>query len=323
MAPITLVAAMAIAHASPPAPSIPASSTPGPTPAAPVAPGAGLTKAMEDPLGTLGTALSEIGTLLIRWGPAVLGALVILIIAWLIAGWVRKHLIKVLTKAKIDVTLSKFLGNLVKWTIMIFALITAAGTVGIPTTSFAAIIGAAGLAIGLALQGNLGNLASGVLLLVFRPFKLGDSVIIAGQTGVVDGIDLFTTNLDTGDNRRIIVPNGAIFGGVIENQTHHSTRKIAITITVRADADVERVRANFLSTLDAVTAKIDGALRDPAPGASLADLTGGQVWSLSLWARSNRVGAVREAALIALKHAIDTHELAPGPPTSVVISRQG
>jgi small conductance mechanosensitive channel len=127
--------------------------------------------------------------------------------------------------------------------VLAFAIVTCLGTLGFETTSLAAVIGAMGLAIGLALQGNLGNLASGVLLLIFRPFQIGDSVIVAGQTGVIDGIDLFTTNLDTLDNRRIIIPNSAIFGGVIENQSHHPKRSVTVLVATSGMLDLDKSRA--------------------------------------------------------------------------------
>lgn len=294
------------------------------SPALPAPPGPSKAEAMmKDPMGALTGMLEGVGNWLIKFGPGILLTLVLLFVAWIVARWARRMTIEALTRAKLDLTLAKFFGNLVKWTIVIFALITGAGVVGIPTASFAAIIGAAGLAIGLALQGNLGNLASGVLLLIFRPFKLGDVVIVAGQTGTIDGIDLFTTNLDTPDNRRIIIPNNAIFSGVIENQTHHKERKINFNVTVRADADIEKVRGVFKAALERVASGTAGAIAARPSDAILADLVGGQIWTLSIWSDARSVGRVREAALIAAKAAVDANDLIPRPPTSVVITRAG
>lgn len=278
---------------------------------------------IHDPAGSIEGFFASIGNWLITRGPGILATLVLIILAWIFSKWARRATLNGLLRAKLDLTLAKFFANLVKWSIMFFAILTAAQTVGLETTSFAALIGATGLAVGLALQGNLSNLASGVLILIFRPFKLGDSIIIAGQSGVVDGIDLFTTNLDTPDNRRIIVPNGAVIGGVIENQTYHPERKIIFNVTIRGDVDFEKIRTLFRDAMRQVASSTTGALQNPPPDAALAELTGGQVWTLSLWAERAAYGPVREAALIAAKRVIDGNDLGVRPPTSVVISRQG
>ncbi|MFN0012617.1 MAG: mechanosensitive ion channel family protein [Phycisphaerales bacterium] len=249
-------------------------------------------------------------------GPGVAGALLLLVAAWVLAGWLRRVILRAATRAHFDITLAKFLGNTVKWAVLFFAVITCLGTFGINTTGFAAVLGTAGLAIGLALQGNLSNLASGVLLLVFRPFKIGDSVIVAGQAGIVDGIDLFTTNLDTADNRRIIVPNGAIFGGVIENQTRHPTRQVIVTVPTWAGADLAAARAALLGAAEEVvrTAQAEGALTTPPPAVALTEITPAVVWQVSLWVRTPGVAAVRQRLLAEVKAAIDAAGIAVPPP---------
>lgn len=244
-------------------------------------------------------------------GPGVVGAFLIMFIAYALAKWARGVVIKGCNRAKIDITLGKFFGNMAKWTILIFGVVTAAGTVGISTTGFAAMIGAAGLAIGLALQGNLGNLAAGVLLLVFRPFKIGDSVIVAGQAGIIDGIDLFTTNVDTADNRRVIVPNGAIFGGVIENQTHHPRRRIDLTATIAGGHDIEKSRAILRGVIDRVMDAGIGAVAEAPNGVTLTEVFPNQVWTLNVWAQTSKLGAVRERLLIELRTTIDREQIAP------------
>jgi small conductance mechanosensitive channel len=253
-------------------------------------------------------------------GPAVLATLLLLVVAWFAAAWLRRLVLRALNRAQVDLTLSKFLANLAKWAIIIFAVVACLGTFGVNTTSFAALIGAAGLAVGLALQGNLGNLASGVLLLIFRPFKIGDSVIVAGLAGVVDGIDLFTTNLDTGDNRRIVVPNGAIFSGVIENQTRHPRRRADVTLAVNGGLPYDRIRASLLAAADRVIASTPGVVADQPAGAGLNDLHPAQTWTVSIWAETPSHGAVRQALLRELKHTIETDGLAPpGPAMDVRI----
>jgi small conductance mechanosensitive channel len=275
---------------------------------------------LNDPTKTMSRWADKSWDLIKTHGPGILSALILLFVAYMIAKWVRRIVIRACTAAKIDLTLSKFFGNLAKWAIILFSIVTAAGTVGISTTGFAAAIGAAGLAVGLALQGNLGNLAAGVLLLIFRPFKVGDSVIVAGQTGIVDGIDLFTTNLDTGDNRRLIVPNGAIFGGTIENQSHHPMRRIDYNVTVAGSQDIDRVRVLFGKVLANIVASGEGALSTPAPTVALAEITPNQVWTLNLWASTPKAAAVRERLLIEVRQAVG--EAALSPPAAVQLVKQ-
>jgi small conductance mechanosensitive channel len=256
---------------------------------------------------------------LIDKGPAILAALVLLVVGWIIASWVRRITRAAAERAQIDKTLAKFFGNLAKWAILAFTVVTCLGTLGINTTSVAAILGAAGLAVGLALQGNLGNLASGVLLLIFRPFKVGDAVIVAGQAGVVDGIDLFTTNLDTADNRRIIVPNNAIFSGVIENQTHHPRRVITVTVPVNPEIDIDRAQAVLLGAAQRVANAGQGAIKDPAPAVGLAELTGpALLYAVTIHAETPSVLAVRPRLLREIKETVDREGLAPPAPVQLV-----
>ena len=290
---------------------------PAATPSEPVSTAQTVTKAVEEQLGALHRIWDEIVAWAVSRGPGVLAALVLLVIAWIVAGFVRRLVIKATTRARVDLTLAKFFGNLAKWGIIVFAVVTCMGTLGINTTSLAAIIGAAGLAIGLALQGNLGNLAAGVLLLIFRPFKIGDVVIVAGQTGVVDGIDLFTTNLDTGDNRRVTVPNNAIFSGVIENQTRHPRRRIDLTVPVAGGAKMDDVQAALAAAVERVQSSVQGALKDPAPAVLMTELWP-PVWTVQVWAETPRFGAVRLALLRELRAAMDAARIGPTPPVTEV-----
>jgi len=261
---------------------------------------------LEKPADTL-TKWSEMAVqFALDKGPSVAGALILLIVGWMLAGWVRRGVRTGCERAKFDLTLSKFLANVSKWVLLAFVGITSLGTLGVSVTGFAAILGAAGLAIGLALQGNLGNLASGVLLLVFRPFKIGDAVVVAGQVGVIDGIDLFTTNLDTGDNRRIIIPNGAIFGGVIENQTHHPRRCATINVPIGAAVPFDRAELLLKEAAARVAASTTGALSDPAPAVALADVYPNVVWTVSVWSKTAAFATVRQALLKEVKRAVDS-----------------
>lgn len=251
-------------------------------------------------------------------GPAVLGALIIFLVAWILAKWVRRTVLAALLKAKIDTLLAKFFANIARWAVITFAVVSCLGTLGIETTSLAAVIGAMGLAIGLALQGNLGNLASGVLLLIFRPFKIGDSVVVAGQTGVIDGIDLFTTNLDTGDNRRIIIPNSAIFGGIIENQSHHPHRSLTLPVTTAGSLDLDRTKAVLEAMLERLLKSAPGAINAPAPSVVLQEIAPNVVWSVTIWFETSKFAGARAAVLREIKHTVETEKLAPAPGVQLV-----
>ena len=169
----------------------------------------------------------------IAYIPSVIGALVVLILGLWIAGRIRKFALNSMNRTeKIDETLGGFLSSLIYYGLVALVVITTLGVFGVPTTSFAAIIGAAGLAIGLALQGTLGHVASGVMMLSFRPFDVGDFVEAAGISGSVKHIGLFTTEIATPDNKKIIVPNGKIFEDVITNYAGYETRRVDLVFGV-------------------------------------------------------------------------------------------
>ncbi len=228
---------------------------------------------------------------------------ILLIIAvLLISSWARGFVMKVCDRAKIEITLSRFFGNLVKYTIMILGGVTILQTFGVEATSFAAVLAAIGFAIGMALSGTLGNVASGIMLLIFRPFKVGDVVSAAGVTGKIFEIGLFSTTFDTFDNRRIIVPNGSVYGDTIENISYHSTRRADIAVGVSYDADVDEARR----VLEGVGAKVEGGLADPAPVVYLKELGGSSVdFALRVWVKTEDYWAVKERLTRDTKVALD------------------
>jgi len=244
-------------------------------------------------------AVSE---LIVNYGGRVVVALVVLLVGWILAGWAGRATRAALTRAKIDETLSRFLGKLARWTVLLLVVLACLSVFGVETTSFAAVIGSAGIAVGLALQGTLGNFASGVMLLVFRPFRVGDVVTVAGQTGIVNEIELFTTALDTFDNRRFIIPNGAIFGSTIENITHHPQRRADIAVGVSYSADIDKTR----ETLTQAARSVPNALAEPEPAVFLLDLGDSAVnWSVRVWAKGEHFGDVKQATIRAVKMALD------------------
>jgi len=160
------------------------------------------------------------------FGLKLIGMVLLLIGAWIVARWTRHSVKKSLQKTRLDVTLTKFFSNITGWLILVLAVLTALSVFGINTTSFAAVIGAAGLAVGLAFQGTLSNFAAGVMLLTFRPFKVGDAVQAAGQTGIIDEIDLLMTKMDTFDNRRIVIPSGLSPGPASDDPHGQETSRL-------------------------------------------------------------------------------------------------
>jgi small conductance mechanosensitive channel len=178
----------------------------------------------------------------------------------MVVGLLMRGLKKMMQAQDVDVTLQTFVGNLVRMVLLIFVIIAAISALGIQTTSFIAILGAAGLAIGLALQGSLSNFASGVLIVLFRPYKVGDFVEAAGISGVVEEVQILTTVLKTGDNKKVIVPNGQIMDSVITNYSANERRRVDMVVGVSYDDDLDKVR----STLEQLVAADDRILDDPA-----------------------------------------------------------
>ena len=199
--------------------------------------------------------------LLALYGLKVIAGLAILILGRMVSGWLRNLLRKVMERAGTDPMLISFVGNLAYFGMLTFVVIAALNQVGIHTTSFIAVLGAAGLAIGLALQGSLQNFAAGVLIIIFRPYKVGDFVEGGGTTGVIEAMDIFTTRMRTGDNKTVIVPNSKLLGDNIVNYSAKPTRRIDLVIGVGYGDDLAKVKRVLQAVLDA-DARV---LKDPAP----------------------------------------------------------
>jgi len=189
------------------------------------------------------TFLSEYGLL------KVISALVILIVGLWVIKKVIKATNKIMEKRDMDTSLRGFLSSLIGWALKIFLVVTVAGQLGIETTSFAAIIAAAGLAIGMALQGTLANFAGGALIMVFKPFKVGDYIEAQGEQGVVKDIQIFTTKINTIDHKEVIIPNGVLSNGNIINYSSEDKRRVDITIGVSYDADIKQTKDVLTSTI--------------------------------------------------------------------------
>lgn len=256
----------------------------------------------------------------VYYGAGLLLALFVLFIAWTLAGWVGSAVDRSLRRLRFDTTLTKFLSRLARWLVLLLAGLTVAGYFGVPIASFAAILGAAGLAVGLALQGTLSNFAAGAMLLLFRPFKVGDAVNVAGQLGIADEISVFTTTLDTFDNRRIVIPNNEVFGSVIENLTHHPIRRVDGDVGVGYGADIDRTR----TVLERVAVETPGITREKDPMVILLGLGGSSVdWSVRVWAPTGDYLAVKQALLREIKTQLDREGIEIPFPQMDVHMRRG
>lgn len=246
--------------------------------------------------------MESLTDLLVTYGGRVAVALAVLIAGWIFAGWVGGVTRKALARAKVDETLSKFLSKLARWAILLLVVLACLSVFGVETTSFAAVIGSAGIAIGLAFQGTLSNFAAGIMLLMFRPFQVDDVITVAGQTGKVNEIELFTTTLDTFDNRRFIIPNGQVFGATIENISHHPHRRADVDVGVAYSADIDRTR----EVLTQAAQNVPGRMDDPEPAVILLGLGDSAVnWSVRVWAKADEFGDVKQAAIRGVKLALD------------------
>jgi len=240
--------------------------------------------------------------LAITWGVKILGAIAIFIIGKWIAKLITNGIKKALEKSNTDITLIKFLGDLSYFGLLILVIIAALGTLGVDTTSFAAIIAAAGLAVGFALQQNVSNFGAGIVILFLRPFKVGDFVEAGGATGVIDAIGIFNTTLKTGDNKIVIVPNSNIIGNNIVNYSREAIRRIDLVIGVGYEDDLKLVK----ETLQEIVNSDERILKDPAPAVALGELADSSVnFNVRPWVKSEDYWAVRSDLLERIKLTFD------------------
>lgn len=237
----------------------------------------------------------------IEWGVNIVLALLIFIVGYWLSRQAERITLRALEARNIDKTLARFFASMAQWTVLIVAGLQAVIQLGFEATSLAAILGSAGIAVGLALQGTLTHFASGVMLLIMRPFTIGDFVTAGGETGTVHEIGLFATTLLTADNQTVIVPNGSVTGGVIINSSTRGTRRADIVVGVGYGthlADAERVLLEAIKTVATVR-------EEPAPAVALAELGGSSVdFKLMAWCASSdylgTLAAMRTAAYDAL-----------------------
>ncbi|WP_026971203.1 small-conductance mechanosensitive channel MscS [Aliagarivorans marinus] len=212
-----------------------------------------------DVFGSGSSWIEQNQDLIIQYLVNIAAALIIIVVGFIVAGILARGVEKLLNARNLDNTISHFIGSLVKYGVIAFVLIAALSRVGVQTASFVAVIGAAGLAIGLALQGSLSNFAAGVLIIGFRPFKAGDFVEIAGVSGAVQSVHIFTTELTTPDNKLVVVPNSSVLGGNIVNYSAKDKRRIDLVIGVGYNADLAKTK----QVLRAVCEADERVLKDP------------------------------------------------------------
>ncbi|MEM7055191.1 MAG: mechanosensitive ion channel domain-containing protein, partial [Pseudomonadota bacterium] len=245
-------------------------------------------EAITDYLATLDTQM------LLSWNWGWIWNISATLLIFVIGRWVAKFIVtastKVLEARDIPPIVSNFIGTILYAVLLIIIIVAALNQLGVPVAPFVAMLGAAGLAVGLALQGSLSNFASGVMLIIFRPFKKGDFVEVAGVSGVVDEVTIFTTELDTVDNRKVIIPNGQITSEPITNYTAHDTRRVDMVIGVSYDDDLKLAK----DVIQHVVMAHPDVLEDPAPTIMLLELGESSIdFAVRPWAKTTDYWSVR------------------------------
>lgn len=256
-----------------------------------------------------------------EYGLKIIMAIIIWIIGKWIIGKVMKLFKKVLNKNEnMDETLEKFLSNLVRTILLVLLIIAILGQLGVDTASFAAVLAAAGLAIGMALQGSLSNFAGGVLIMLFRPFKVGDLIEAQGEIGVVSEIQIFTTKLTTPGNKLAIIPNGVLSNGNIKNYTELGLLRVDLTIGVSYDADIKETKEALMRAMKSQ----DKVLKEPAPSVNMGELADSSVnYEVRPWATPEDYWDVYFQTIENCKIELDKAGIEIPYPHAVEIQKQG
>ena len=247
-----------------------------------------------------------VGAAVMAWGGRIAGALLIFIVGRMLMRALTNRATDAMRRVGMDDTLSRFLGNLLYIALLIVLALTVFKTLGVDTLNFVAILGAAGLAVGLALKDSLANFSSGVMLVFFRPFKVGDQIDAAGTGGVVESIGIFNTVLKTPDNRVINVPNSLVYAGTITNYNAESTRRIDLTIAIGYNADIPQAK----SVIAAIVAAESRIAARPVPEVAVQDVLPTAVTlAVRVWVQSGDYGGVRSDLLERIKRSLDKYGL--------------
>ncbi len=237
---------------------------------------------------------------------SIVAFIVILVVGRYVATWVRNLIRGGLDKPKVDTTLTKFAGNFAYYAIFLLAIFAGLETVGVETASFVAVLAAASFAVGLALQGTLANFAAGVMLLIFRPFKVDDYVEIADETGFVKDISLFFTRITTRDNRLVIIPNGDVFGSTIRNIFAHDIVRVDCNVGTDYSAEIDDVRTVLLEAARSV----DDRVEEKGEQATLKGLGDSTIdWQVRIWATPDNYFRLRQELARQVKYKLDSAEI--------------
>ncbi|MBD3619998.1 MAG: mechanosensitive ion channel [Chromatiales bacterium] len=258
---------------------------------------------------------------LIPWGIKLALALAILLIGLWVVRIVVKMARRVMSRAGADPMLSSFLGSILKGLLLIAVVIAALDQVGVQTTSLIAVLGAAGLAVGLALQGSLSNFAAGIMLVVFKPFKVGDFIEAAGTAGIVEEIRIFNSVVYSPDNREITIPNGQIYNGVIVNVTARPQRRIDLVVGISYDDDIRKAR----EIVETILRSDERVLQDPEPTVGVMDLADSSInLYVRPWVNSADFWTVRGDLLERIKTEFDAAGITiPFPQSEITVRQTG
>lgn len=276
---------------------------------------------METGMNALGEYTDQLLPLIIDHGLSLIGAIAILIAGWMLANWTAEKVrVKAGASEKFDDTLVPIFGQTVRILILIITVLAVLGQFGIQTTSIIAVLGAAGLAVGLALQGTLGNIASGMMLLILRPFKIGDVVDIGGTMGIVDEIGLFTTEMHSFDNIGIVMPNSNVWGSKIMNYTKFDIRRVDMEFGIGYGDDMEKAKQLIVGVLD----QDERVLKEPEPLIAVATLGDSSVGiRVRPWTRTEEVWPLRYDLTQKVKEAFDANDISiPFPQRDVHLFKE-
>ncbi len=261
---------------------------------------------MKTNVGHIEEHIEHLISLLVEYTPRLIGAFLVLFVGL----WLIKHFAKLADKAmakkELDISLKTFLLSLLSVGLKVILIVTVAGMIGIGTTSFVTILGAAGLAVGLALQGSLSNFAGGVLLLIFKPYKVGDTIEAQGQIGKVTEIEIFNTILITNDLKTIILPNGAVSNGTIVNYSQHGLLRVNVEIVVSASNDIDKVKELILHDV----IKHSLAVTDPKPEvAAIKIIDNAVTLSVRVYCKSENNGLLHSDLVEIIKKTLEKNRI--------------
>ena len=265
-----------------------------------------MTNAWSNAMESGSAVVETVETLAVNYGMKALGALVILLLGLWVAKQIKKMIVKLMHRSKVDPTLISFVASLAHVTLQVFVIIAALEKLDVKTTSFVAILGAAGLAVGLALQGSLANFAAGVLMIIFKPFKVGEVIEAGGVLGIVREIGIFTTHVDTLDNRKTIIPNAKLTADNITNYSANKTRRVDLVAGISYGDDIDKARA----AIHAALAEVPGILETPSPDILVSEMADSSVnFAVRPWCKPSDYWAVYFGVTEAIKKRFDADDI--------------